>query len=121
MLTAVLLLLAQPGDVVQVHDLDKIAWQRAKALEGQIVRVRFTVGRILGVVGMDEEPQIVVVLVHGQGEDCRTVILPKRETPTLNGGAKLEAKGVLRVKWVPRLADLPSYVIVTLENARLVK
>jgi len=41
MLTAVLLLLAQPGDAVQTHDLGTMTWQRAKALEGRRVRVRF--------------------------------------------------------------------------------
>ena len=45
MLTAVLLVLAQPGDVVQSHDLGTMTWQRAKALEGRRVRVRFTVRR----------------------------------------------------------------------------
>jgi hypothetical protein len=67
MLTAVLLLLAQPGDVVQTHDLGTIPWRRAKALEGRRVRVRFTVGPLGWVAVPSEGPEAVLVEAEGPG------------------------------------------------------
>jgi hypothetical protein len=76
MLTAVLLLLAQPGDVVQTHDLGTIPWRRAKALEGRRVRVRFTVGPLGWVAVPSEGPEAVLVEAEGPEHDSRTVRLP---------------------------------------------
>jgi hypothetical protein len=123
-MTAALLLAlaAPPGDVVQTHDLSTMTWQRAKALEGRRVRVRFTVGDVVldGPVG---GPYVVLVRAVGPEYECRFVTLPRQDRTALNGGARLEAEGVLRVEWRRYLpwAGAPVVFIVTLDNARLVK
>src|SRR5262245_33296415 len=88
-----LALAAPPADVVQTHDLGTMTWQRAKALGGRRVRVRFVVrGPLPGQV-------VVVVMVDGPKDEGRYVTLPTRDIPALERGAQLEAEGVLRVEW----------------------
>jgi hypothetical protein len=112
---AFILLAAPPGDVVQTHDLGKISWQRAKALEGRRVRVRFTLDRIMDLGGPVGRPDDVLAVVAGPEDEFRYLILRKRATPALAKGARLEAVGVLEVLW------LPTHVVVLLDDARLVK
>jgi hypothetical protein len=127
MLTAVLLLLAppgdaQPGEVVQTHDLGTMPWLRAKALDGQRVRVRFTVDHLGCVVGPAAGQVIVAHVVGPEGEGRgRFVTLPKGSEPALTRGARLEAEGVLRVSWGRGSVRGSVYVEVRVQDARLVK
>ena len=120
MLTAVLLFLAQPGDVVQTHDLGTMTWQRAKALEGRRVDVRFTVEYTARVSSRGEKLAVVVEVV-GPADEGRFVTLLMRDFPALKVGTRLEAEGVLRVKWYPGQTRVHDRVSISLENARLVK
>jgi hypothetical protein len=124
MLTAVLLVLAQPGDVVQSHDLGTMTWQRAKGLDGQRVRVRFTVDR----VAVEREPdtgEVVLAVVRRPPGEWRYITLPERDLAKVAQGARLEAEGVLRANWdaLPdeRRMLWGVFLTVRLDDARLVK
>jgi len=98
-----------------------MTWQRAKALEGRRVRVRFTVEHLGFLVGPVLRPKIVEVLVKGPEGECRSVALLQYDLALLNGGTQLSAEGVLRVRWDSARGGGTGYIAVVLENARLVK
>jgi hypothetical protein len=117
MLTAVLLALAAPPtDVVQVHDLGTMTWQRAKALEGRRVRVRFTVA------SFGQQADFAMVFAASQGgRTSRAVALSMCGRTVLTRGARLEAEGVLQVPLHHIVFGEDRFIVVTLEDARLVK
>jgi hypothetical protein len=117
MLTAVLLVLAQPGDVVQVHDFGKMTWQQAKALEGRRVRVRFTVA------SFGQQADFAMVFAASQGgRTSRAVALSKCGRRVLTRGTRLEAEGVLQVALHHIVfGEDDRFIVVTLDDARLVK
>jgi hypothetical protein len=121
MLTAVLLALAAPPtDVVQTHDLGTIPWRRARGLDGQRVRVRFTVDRV-SVAGKPDTGEVVLAVVRRPPGEWRYVTLAEGDLAALSQGARLEAEGVLQVTWDPTWPGDSGLFIVSLKNARLVK
>jgi hypothetical protein len=115
-----LALAAPPADAVQTHDLGTMTWQRAKALEGQRVRVRFTPDWVEGKGGPVPGPygDEVTVSVVGPETECRFATLPKRDETAVVKGVRMEAEGVLQVTW--RCGD-PGYFALELKVARLVR
>jgi len=84
-------------------------------------QVRFTVrrgGRLTFPAG---EPATVVVMAGEPGNGYRTITLPKRDRTALDGGARLEAEGMLRVSWLPGWGGFPGCFAIELDDARLVK
>src|SRR5262245_10324190 len=111
-----LFLAAPPTDVVQTHDLGTMTWQRAKALEGRRVRVRFTVSHLGWAAVPSKGTEAVLIMAVGPEREWRLVGVKNRDVPALKVAARLEAEGVLRVTWCA--ADSFS---VELTNARLAK